>query len=159
MFVPSWDIIWRSSILVHGILVEVAGVEVWLDGGKDGDLQGALTEAWRETMECENNNNNNNNATTNLPSWNHQTICVSECLECHLSDNPVSLRCYLWRRERKITKLILRIFCVLLKANQRFGEFCICWDFYLQSFLMSSLALAVMFLGKSMASMPFRMIL
>ena len=100
MFVPSWDIIWRSSILVHGILVEVAGVEVWLDGGKDGDLQGALTEAWRETMECENNNNNNNNATTNLPSWNHQTICVSECLECHLSDNPVSLRCYLWRMER-----------------------------------------------------------
>ena len=30
---------------------------------------------------------------------------------------------------------------------------------HLQSFLMSSLALAVMFLGKSMASMPFRIIL
>ena len=157
MFVPSWDIIWRSSILVHGILVEVAGVEVWLDGGKDGDLQGALTEAWRETMECENNNNNNNNATTNLPSWNHQTICVSECLECHLSDNPVSLRCYLWRMER--LERGFWEFSVFYWMQIRFGEFCVCWDFYLQSFLMSSLALAVMFLGKSMASMPFRMIL
>lgn len=45
MFVPSGDIVWRSSVLVHGILVEVAGVEVGLDGGKDGYLQCSLAEA------------------------------------------------------------------------------------------------------------------
>ena len=28
MFVPAGDIVWRSTVLVHGVLVEVAGVEV-----------------------------------------------------------------------------------------------------------------------------------
>ena len=62
MFVPSGDVVWRSSVLVHGILVEVAGVEVGLDGGKDGYLQCSLAEAcWDRkssvwSHNCENNN-------------------------------------------------------------------------------------------------------
>ena len=43
MFVPSRDVIRWGTVLVHGVLVEVARVEMGLDGGKDGHLQCSLT--------------------------------------------------------------------------------------------------------------------
>ena len=73
-----------------------------------------------------------------------QSLCavISEKLKDYTGDSE-NVLCFMKRKSE-----ILRILYLLgFLVN------------YLQSFLMSSLALAVMFLGKSMASMPFRMIL
>ena len=39
LFIPARDIVWGRAVVVHGVLVEVGGVEVGLDGGDNGGTQ------------------------------------------------------------------------------------------------------------------------
>ena len=49
LFVPASDIVWGRAVVVHGVLVEVGGVEVGLDGGHNGGTQAAHPQSCNKT--------------------------------------------------------------------------------------------------------------
>ena len=45
LFIPARDIVWGRAVVVHGVLVEVGGVEVGGNLGRDGDVEVAQAQA------------------------------------------------------------------------------------------------------------------